>query len=379
MSAVQEDTTCNWLCTGDEVFPSMLEAIDAARTSVRLETYIYAADALGQRFRDALARACERGVSVKVLVDGLGSLAVPAEFWAPLQACGGEVRVFNPVVLRRMSIRNHRKLLVCDDHTAYVGGFNISTKYEGDGVRCGWCDLGLKMKGPLAVRLAASFDEMFDRAAFRHKPFMRLRRFNAKRAVPGRAEQILLSGPGRGRSPIKRALMKDIAQARDVKIIAAYFLPTWALRRALARVVRRGGRVQLILAGKSDVVVSQLAGRSLYRRFLNAGVEIFEYQPQILHAKLIIVDDVVYIGSANLDQRSLQINYELMIRFDSPEISEQARAAFANNLNHSQAITLEEWRKTRTLWRRIKQRWAYFLLVRVDPFIARWQWRTLPD
>ncbi|HYG22272.1 MAG TPA: phospholipase D-like domain-containing protein [Verrucomicrobiae bacterium] len=379
MSAVQEDTTCNWLCTGDEVFPSMLEAIDAARTSVRLETYIYAADALGQRFRDALARACERGVSVKVLVDGLGSLAVPAEFWAPLQACGGEVRVFNPVVLRRMSIRNHRKLLVCDDHTAYVGGFNISTKYEGDGVRCGWCDLGLKMKGPLAVRLAASFDEMFDRAAFRHKPFMRLRRFNAKRAVPGRAEQILLSGPGRGRSPIKRALTKDIAQARDVKIIAAYFLPTWALRRALARVVRRGGRVQLILAGKSDVVVSQLAGRSLYRRFLNAGVEIFEYQPQILHAKLIIVDDVVYIGSANLDQRSLQINYELMIRFDSPEISEQARAAFANNLNHSQAITLEEWRKTRTLWRRIKQRWAYFLLVRVDPFIARWQWRTLPD
>jgi cardiolipin synthase len=174
-------------------------------------------------------------------------------------------------------------------------------------------------------------------------------------------------------------LLKDITRARDVKIIAAYFLPTWRLRRALAQVVRRGGRVQLILAGKSDVAVSQLAGRSLYRRFLNAGVEIYEYQPQILHAKLIVIDDTVYIGSSNMDQRSLQINYELMIRFQNGEISEHAREVFETNLKNSIAITREEWRRTRTLWRRFKQHWAYFLLVRIDPLIARWQWRALPD
>jgi len=135
----------------------------------------------------------------------------------------------------------------------------------------------------------------------------------------------------------------------------------------------------LILAGKSDVLVSQLAGQSLYRRFLKAGVEIYEYQPQILHAKLIIIDDVVYVGSANLDQRSLNINYELMIRFEGRQIAEQARVIFSNNFRHCERITIEQWRKSRTLWRSLKQRWAYLLLVRIDPAIAKRQWKTLRD
>ncbi|HET7623699.1 MAG TPA: phospholipase D-like domain-containing protein, partial [Verrucomicrobiae bacterium] len=221
--------------------------------------------------------------------------------------------------------------------------------------------------------------EMFSRADFRHKRFMRLRRFGAKRSLAWPAEQILFGGPGRGRNPIKSALQDDLAKARDVRIIVAYFLPTWRLRRDLSEVARRGGRVRLILAGKSDVLISQLAGRSLYRRLLNEGVEIFEYQPQVLHAKLIILDDAVYIGSSNLDHRSLQINYELMIRIENREIADQARAVFETNLKNSIPITREAWRESRTFWRRLKQRWAYFLLVRVDPYIARQQWRTLPD
>src|SRR5204863_4741207 len=134
--------------------------------------------------------------------------------------------------------------------------------------------------------------------------------------------------------------------------------PTWRIRHQLARVARRGGQIELILAGKSDVLVSRLARQSLYRRFLAAGMGIYEYQPQILHTKLIIIDDVVYLGSANLDQRSLNINYELMIRFESREMAEQARAVFANTLQHCQPITFEQWRKSRSLWRRLKQRWA---------------------
>jgi cardiolipin synthase len=137
--------------------------------------------------------------------------------------------------------------------------------------------------------------------------------------------------------------------------------------------------VQLILPGKSDVLVSHLAGQSLYRRFLKAGVQISEYQPQVLHAKLIIADDAVYVGSANLDPRSLDINYELMIRFDRKEMADQARAIFAGNLAHCRQITREEWRRSRTLWRRLKQRWAYWLLVRIDPYLARRQWQALPD
>src|SRR5207245_8310130 len=116
-----------------------------------------------------------------------------------------------------------------------------------------------------------------------------------------------------------------------------------------------------------------------YRRLLREGVEIYEYQPQILHAKLIIIDEVVYAGSANLDQRSLNINYELMIRFDSQQVAGQAREIFAANLGHCRRVTVKEWRKSRSLWRRLKQRWAYFLLARVDPYVARRQWRGLPD
>jgi cardiolipin synthase A/B len=379
MPAEVKGASCQWLCVGRETFPAMLAAIDAAAHSVCLETYIYAAGGVGERFREAMVRARQRGVTVRVLVDALGSMSLPWSFWKPLLEAGGEVRQFNPLSLNQLGIRNHRKLLVCDDQVAFVGGFNIAPEYDGDGVSCGWCDVGLKLEGPMAEQLAAAFDEMFARADFQHKRFMRFRKFSAKKTVLAPHQQLLLSGPGRGPSPIKRALSRDLSRANRVDIVMAYFLPTWKLRRQLAQVARRGGQVRLILAGKSDVAVSQLAGQSLYRRLLKAGVEIYEYQPQILHAKLIIINENVYVGSANLDARSLSINYELMIRFEGREMAQQAGEVFARNLEQCRRITLEEWNRSRTLWRRLKEHWAYFLLVRIDPYIAQRQWRALPD
>ncbi|MGA2801039.1 MAG: phospholipase D-like domain-containing protein [Verrucomicrobiota bacterium] len=376
---VDTNATYNWLCAGDEIFPAMFAAIDAAKKSVCLEIYTYTNSLLGRRFREALIRAQVRGVRVQVLIDAVGSMSLSDSFWEPLRNAGGEVRQFNPMALKRFWIRNHRKLLVCDERVAFVGGFNVAPEYEGDGVERGWCDVGLKLEGRLVPQLAMSFDEMFARADFRHKHFVRLRKLGAKKIVALPTEQILFSGPGRGRSPIKRALRKDLARAKQVQIIVAYFLPTWRIRRDLMRVARRGGRVQLILAGKSDVLLSMLAAQSLYRRFLSGNIEIYEYQPQILHAKLIIVDDIVYIGSANLDPRSLHINYELMIRFENKEIAKIARKIFTDNLEHCKRVTGEEWRKSRTLWRRLKQHWAYFLLSRIDPYMARRQWRALRD
>jgi cardiolipin synthase len=379
MTAEVTNATRHWLCTGHEVFPAMLAAIDAAQSSVCLETYIFAAGALADRFRDSLVRARQRGVRVRVLIDALGSMALPATYWQPLIDAGGEARRFNPLSLHRLGMRNHRKLLLCDERAAFIGGFNIAPEYEGDGVTCGWCDVGLQLEGPLVAELQESFEEMFARADFQHKRFVRFRKSPYKKVVRGPHEQLLLSGPGRGGNPIRAALRKDLARAGEVRIITAYFLPPWRMRRDLMRLARRGRTVQLILAGKSDVAVSRLAAQSLYRRFLRAGVEIFEYEPQILHAKMIIIDDVVYLGSANLDQRSLSINYELMIRFDDAEMAARARAVFQTNHQHSRAITLDQWRRSRTFWQRLKQRWAYLLLVRIDPLIARWQWRALPD
>jgi len=202
---------------------------------------------------------------------------------------------------------------------------------------------------------------------------MRVMKTGAHARITGVDGDLLMSGPGRGFSQLKRALRSDLKNARQVQIMAAYFLPTWKLRRALTAVVRRGGRVQLILPGQSDVPLAQWATRRLYRTLLAGGVELFEYQPQILHAKLILVDDVVYVGSANLDTRSLHINYELSLRLRHSSVAAGARQLFAANLNHCRRIDRKEWQSSQTLWSGLKQRWAYFLLARMDLFLARRQ------
>jgi cardiolipin synthase len=310
------------------------------------------------------------------MVDSFGSITLAGSFWDQLIAAGGQFHWFNPMSLKRFGIRDHRKMLVCDEQIAFIGGFNIASEYEGDGVTKGWHDLGLQVTGPLTRELAAAFDEQFVRADFQHHRFVRLRKYAVKKSIPAHDGELLLSGPGRGRSPIKRALQKDLVHAQDVKIMQAYFLPTWQIRRQLTRVARRGGRVQLILAGKSDVPLSQLAMHSLYQRFLRAGVEIYEYQPQILHAKLILVNQVVYAGSANLDSRGLHINYELLVRLQDPKLVAEAREIFANDLKHCRRVERAAWRKSRTFWNKLKERWACFLLARVDPYVARRQLKT---
>lgn len=371
------ETAWKWLPDGNTAFPAMLDAISAAQESVRLETYIFSAGPLGERFREALTSVAARGVSVSVLVDALGSFELPDGFWSPLRAAGGEVRVFNPVSLKRMAIRNHRKLLVCDGQVAFVGGFNIANEYEGDGVARGWRDLGLRLEGPLVGALTESFNSMFALAEFRHKRFVRLRKSALKRAAELAGERLLLGGPGRGGNPIRVSLRHDISSARDVKIMQAYFLPPLRLRRDLMRVARRGGSVELILAGKSDVALSQLAGRGLYLRLLKAGVIIREYEPQVLHAKLLVLDNVVYVGSANLDPRSLSINYELMVRMENPRLAAEAREMYAATRVNSREVTLAECR-ARPWWTRIRQWFAFQLLARMDPHVALQQWRALP-
>ncbi len=376
MPSLKPTANFRWLRTGDEVFPAMLTTIGAARRTIRLEIYIYVDSTVGKRFRDALVQAQQRGVTVKVLVDSFGSVTLSGSFWEPLVAAGGQFHWFNPMSLKRFGIRDHRKMLVCDEQIAFIGGFNIASEYEGDGVTKGWRDLGLQLTGPLVHELAAAFDDQFARADFRHRRFVRLRKSAARKLISAHDGELLLSGPGRGRNPIKRALQADLANAQDVKITQAYFLPTWRIRRELTRVARRGGRVQLILAAKSDVPLLQLATRSLYQRLLRAGVEIFEYQPQILHTKLIIVDEVVYVGSANLDARSLHINYELLVRLPNQELAAEARDIFASDLQRSQPIERGAWRRSRTFWNKLRERWAYFLFARVDTYIARRQFKA---
>lgn len=351
----------------------MLEAIRQAKQSVRFETYTLSPDGIGRVFRDALAAAARRRVRVRVLADAFGSNQLPEDHFAPLRDAGGEFQWFNPLSLRRLTYRDHRKLLVCDEALAFVGGFNVAPEYEGDGVTRGWRDVGLRLTGPLARNLAAAFDAQYERAAAQHQVFTRFRRSLARGAVACTDGELHLSGPGRGRNTIQRALLSDFETARRVQIAAGYFLLAGRLRRALLRVVRRGGSVQLVLAGKSDVALSQLASQAHYQRYLRAGVEIWEYQPQVLHSKFIIADHAAYVGSSNLDPRSLYINYELMIRLTNPVAVAEARGIFADHLARSTRVELAAWSRSRSLWRRFKERWASFLLGRLDRAFVRWQ------
>jgi cardiolipin synthase len=363
--------------TGDEAFAAMLAAMDSAQKSIRFETYIYSESPIGDTFRTACINACNRGVRVHVLVDAAGSLELSDDYWEPLRQAGGRFRWFNRLQLDRFAIRNHRKILVCDDDTGFVGGYNIAPEYEGDGVVRGWCDHGLMVRGELAHRLSHAFDTSFARAEFRPKRFLRLRKTSLKEVLHCPDGEVLLGGPGLGKNPIQQRLRADLQTARNVRIVSASFLPPWSIRRELARVVRRGGSVQLILAGKSDVALSQLACRNLYSGLLRAGIEIYEYQPQILHAKLLIIDDVVYAGSANIDTRSLSINYEIMVRMSQPAPAAEARKIFEADLQHSLRIQRSTWRKSRNFWAKLKERWAHFLVARVDPYIALKQFRSL--
>lgn len=359
-----------WLRAGHKMFPAMLEAIADARHSIRLETYIYADGQVGRRFADALLAAARRGVRVSVLVDAFGSWALPENYFDTLVAAGAAVRRFNRLTLWRFAVRDHRKLLVCDDRLAFIGGFNISDEYDGDGIACGWCDVGARIENPaLLGALAESFDKLFSFAESRRRPLQRFlnRRRNVFQSESPRQRESRVGS-------FAKMLRHDLASARDVRIISAYFLPTYRLRRALIRIARNGGRVRLILPGRTDVYLSQMAARNLYPRLLQAGVEIYEYEPQILHAKLINIGSITWLGSANLDIRSLRLNYELLVRFHDKAIAAGAAEIFDNVLEHSRRIEPSAWKKP--FWQRWKYHWANFLLTRIDPFIALRQFRA---
>ena len=366
-----------WLRHGQDALDAMLDAIASARNSIRLEMFIYRPDAVGDTFLAALIAAQQRGVRVRVMCDAVGSLELMTSYWDELVQAGGEFRWFNPIDIQRLIHRDHRKILVVDEQTAFIGGFNIGAEYCGDGVKSGWRDLGLRISGPLARELADTFNDLFTRADFRHRRFQRLRRTRTEAVVTGPGWTLLLTGPGRSHRAHKQTLAHDFAQAKSIRIMSAYFLPNLRLLRELKRAARRGATVQLILAGKSDVWLMRMATRGLYSSLLRAGVEIYEYAPQILHAKMVVLDEVIYAGSANLDARSLSINYEVLARLHDSALADEAREIFAADLKHCRRIEHKEFRRSRGLWEKIIERWAFFLLARFDPYLARRQRRHL--
>jgi cardiolipin synthase len=367
-----------WLRAGREIFPAMLEAIDVARESVRLEIYICTDGQIGRLFLLALTEAARRGVRVSVLVDALGSWLLPDDFFAPLIAAGGQARIFNPLRFSRFGVRDHRKLLVCDRRVAFVGGANLADEHDGDGISRGWFDLMVKVDDEdLAGRLAQEFEWTFANAALALHRGRRLRAFRKLRRANPAAARIFSVHPGLGAGHFQRALQHELARAVTADFIMPYFLPNRRLRKLLRKIVARGGRVRLILPAHCDVPVARAAGLVYYARLLRGGVEIYEYQPQILHAKLFLVDDKVFAGSSNLDVRSFKLNYELMLCFTDRATVDGAREIFSETLKLSRRVELDDFRRSQNFWQRWKNGWAHFLLARIDPLVALRQFQAL--
>lgn len=365
-----------WLPDGDTAFAAMLALIAKASEAVCLETYMVRPGEPAVSLRAGLLAARARGVRVRVLYDAFGSEGLPATFFTALEEAGGEVRVFSPARRLRLAFRDHRKLLVCDARWAIVGGQNIAPEYTGDGVNRGWRDVALEIEGPIGASLALSFEAMYALAPISGHGIRKFRAAVRALPLPAGAVRLLSSGPG-WRTGLSSTLRRDLRRARSVRCMAAYFLPPSRIRRALHRCAARGGHVQLLLAGKSDVAVARYAAEHLYSTMMENGAELYEYQPQVLHAKFLLMDDIVYVGSCNLDRRSLDINFELLLRLDWPELAAQGRALFEEALAFSRAVPAERWDQRRRWWERLRSSLAYWLLTRIDPLLARRPLRSL--
>ena len=366
-----------WLPSGGVGLPRMLAAIELATRSVCLEMYIFQASGPGEEFRQALVSAAERGVRVRVLLDALGSGRLGEEYWRTLIRAGGEVRIFHRMRSRLAMVRDHRKMLICDGRLAFVIGFNIGSVYDGDGVEAGWRDTGVLLEGAPAIELQRLFEEQYAVAAMRHPTSARLlRRREQPTSECGGEVRILPVTPGRGPSCMTTAIEKDLSEAArtggEVVIVSPYLVPTPPLRRAFRKSVHNGVRLQLVVPLQNDVRISQLASRRLYAGFLRAGIDILEYTPQMLHSKVFLFPHAVYVGSSNLDPRSLHLNFEVMVRLTGEKVLAQARADVSDLVRRSRPVDRRQWARSRSWWMRVREEWAFWVLYRIDPWVTAW-------
>lgn len=357
---------------GPASWAALIALIEGAKTSLKLYYYIFEADASGQAVREALLDAINRGVSVSLIVDGFGSSDTTASFFAPLVEAGCDTCRFLPRFGRRYLLRNHQKMAIADGRAAIIGGFNIADDYFRPPAAGGWHDLGLEISGPAVHWLARYFDALMIWARHDRPSLRRLRKL--LRIMRHRSDgslQWLLGGPTRRLSAWARSVKHDLEHARSVDMIEAYFSPGRSMLKRIKRVVRRGGRSRVVTARISDNGATVGAARFLYGGLLRRDVEVYEYLLAKLHMKLIVIDDVTYIGSANFDMRSLFLNLELMLRIDDADFAARMRAFFEAELADCERITPEIHKASAGFLNRVKWALSYLVVGVADYTVTR--------
>lgn len=336
---------------GGLAFPAMLAGIRAAARSISFENFIVADDATGQDFTTALERARRRGARVRVLYDPVGTLLVHGGSVARrLKAARIEARPFRPLSpiapwsWLRLRHRDHRKLLVCDDLIAFVGGICISDHWApSDRGGAGWRDTAVSIRGPAVADFQAAFERMWRREGRDVAPAPPARDTTTAR---GEAAVIVVDDrPAAGRVAAIYRWLAEHAQ-ETMELTDAYFVAPPQVLQALIAAARRGVRVRLLLPGRNNHPVAGWAARRIYQPLLDAGAEIHEWTGVMLHAKTAVVDGfVTMVGSSNLDPLSLRRNYEMNALVADPQVGQAMRDLFRADLEKALPVQAEEWRR----------------------------------
>ncbi len=358
------------LKNGGEFFPALQAAIDGAELDVRIETYIFHDDDSGRAIAAALTAAVRRGVAVYLLVDGFGSRETPAHFFAEMAAAGVMLQVYRPDprlrTFRKSQLRRvHRKIALVDGRIGFVGGINlIGDLSEALSDTEPRYDYAVRIEGPLLAEIYPLVQWLWRLLqwwkAHRHVARLPMPPVSA-RAVGSVSAAVIARDNFRHRRDIERAYLEAMAGAeKRILIVSSYFLPGRHVRRALVDAAARGVKVTLLLQGRADHPLMQMATRALYTQLLCAEVEIYEYEIAMLHAKVAVIDDLwATVGSSNLDPFSLFLNREVNIAVADRAFAETLRASVMQEIERgARKLDAADWQK-RSWWHRVKIWLAY--------------------
>lgn len=352
------------LDNGDAIFPAMLEAIRGAKRRISFETYIYESGQVATQFTAALEEAARRGVRVSVVVDSVGGSGMKDEDIKRLQAAGCRVAEFNApswYSLEEVNYRTHRKILVVDGEIGFSGGVGVADHWLGHAEdKEHWRDTQIRMRGPIVRRLEAGFYENMIETAGEITPELD---DEPAASRPGGASMAIRSSPTGGSNDLKRLYLLAIASARrTLDITTPYFLTDESSDWAFKDAVSRGVKIRVLVEGDiTDAMPVKYASRQAYEKLMSEGIAIYEYQPTMMHTKTLVVDGVwSMFGSANFDNRSLELNDELNVAVSSRTLAARLLADFEKDLQSARRLDLDQWRRRPRLEKTRELFWSYF-------------------
>jgi cardiolipin synthase len=344
------------LQNGDEIFPAMLAAIRSARRTINFETYIYWSGDIGREFADALSERARAGVKVNVVIDWAGSIKMDDALLDRLRSAGVHVEMYRPLKwynLGRLNNRTHRKLLVVDGAVGFTGGVGIADQWDGHAQNPEhWRDVHFQVEGPVVAQMQAAFNDNWIKMT--GEVLNGGDYFPALTASGDTDAQVFIASPAGGSESMHLMYLMAIAAAKtSINLQAAYFVPDDLVLAALLAARRRDVRVRVLLPGAHiDSETVRIASKAHWEPLLEAGVEIYEYQPTMMHNKVLVVDhEMVSVGSTNFDPRSFRLNDEASLNVYDHEFAQRMSQVFEDDLAQTRRYTLEMWRQ-----RPLKQR-----------------------